>query len=414
MRAGNRQARGLIRDDRAGRFGDRARSRDDPAESRADAAARLADAAAIVAAGATILEARCAHGGSRTFLLKPRPASADPSGMPRLRSHRRDRRARAPKRRKRRNLVKFIPEGDSDFALTASNFLSRLRSDPAGHDLAPEDVAEVEQAVTEYRSALAKSLLRHTRTKQTILLKDISREKCEQVIRRWANVIRANPDLDDVKKKILRLKPRPKKLKDRKCPQNPPELMFLGTGDGVAFEAGIGNGSGVHVLQWRANSSRYAGDRETGQWRRARPDGATRMELFVDLVPMGQPIPRHPAELTGRPWYLGSFTTSRMEVHFPIPSEPMLVVYWGRWADAKGRVGRFSRTCTARVEGWTQNARPALPQGSESPRIETKVVFVQVSRSEPAALPDYAGDDGLIDGRRAIEAMEVKRLPEAA
>ena len=118
----------------------------------------------------------------------------------------------------------------------------------------------------------------------------------------------------------------------------------------------------------------------------------------------------------GRPWYLGSFTTSRMEVTYPIPSEPMLVVYWGRWADARGRVGRFSKTCTARVEGWSQTARPALPAGDENRRIETKIVYVQVSRSEPAALADHSSmpDEIFEPARRQVEALEVKQLPEAA
>lgn len=335
--------------------------------------------------------------------------------MPRLRSHRRDHRARAGKSRKRRNLVKFIPEADSDFALTAHNFMYIVRKDPAAVGLAPAQAQDVEEAVTEYRSALARSSNRLTRSQQTILRKDVAREKCEKVIRRCANIIRANPDVDEVTKKALRLKPRPARLRDRKCPQNPPMLRFVGSGDGVAQEAGIGNGSGVHVLEWWANSSRFVGDRETGKWRRARPDGAARLELFVELVPVGHAIPHHPAELMGRPWYLGSFTTSRMEVTYPIPSEPMLVVYWGRWADARGRVGRFSKTCTARVEGWSQS-RLALPTADESRRIETKIVYVQVSRSEPAALADHSGipDEIFEPARRQVEALEVKQLPEAA
>jgi len=36
------------------------------------------------------------------------------------------------------------------------------------------------------------------------------------------------------------------------------------------------------------------------------------------------------------------------------------VCYWGRWADAKGNVGPFSKTCVARVEG-DQLALPGAP-----------------------------------------------------
>jgi hypothetical protein len=35
-----------------------------------------------------------------------------------------------------------------------------------------------------------------------------------------------------------------------------------------------------------------------------------------------------------------------------MPATPMLVVYWARWADARGDVGPWSSTCEAGVEGW--------------------------------------------------------------
>ena len=50
-----------------------------------------------------------------------------------------------------------------------------------------------------------------------------------------------------------------------------------------------------------------------------------------------------------------SFTTNPIRVEFPMPKEPMLIVYWGRWADSTGEVGRWSETVIARVEGWTHS-----------------------------------------------------------
>ena len=348
--------------------------------------------------------------------------------MPRLRSHRRDHRARAPARRKYRNLVKFIPEADSDFAFTANNFLSYLRSDPAGHGLAPEDLAEIEQAVTEFRQALTALLMNRRRNPELVLRKRNARARAEEVVRRWGNIIRANPDVDASKKTLLRLKGRPERLRRGRLCDDPPVLRFMGTGDGTCGDVGIGNGSGVHVLELRSCVQSNIRHRALGIQRRMKPDGATRAEVFVELVPPGAPMPRHPAQLTGRPWYLGSFSTSRIEVRFPIPSEPMLVVYWARWADEKGNVSRFSQTCVAGWAGDAQRSRCALPAAvaGEAPRIETKVVYVQVSRSEPAALPDYGSADHALEdydaengarpdsARRPVEAVEVKRLPEQA
>jgi hypothetical protein len=47
-----------------------------------------------------------------------------------------------------------------------------------------------------------------------------------------------------------------------------------------------------------------------------------------------------------------------------VPATPMLVVYWARWADAKGATGRFCPTVTARVEGWGE-ARTGRGEGAD-------------------------------------------------
>ena len=54
----------------------------------------------------------------------------------------------------------------------------------------------------------------------------------------------------------------------------------------------------------------------------------------------------HPSQMCGGlVWYLRSHSTSRFEVAYPMMPDgrAMLVVYWGRWADARGGVGPFSR-----------------------------------------------------------------------
>lgn len=318
--------------------------------------------------------------------------------MTMLGHHRRDHRDRAPKRRRRRNLVKFIPTSDSDFAFVAENvFLPYLKGDPAAYGLSAEDVASIDKVVTEYRIALAKSLHKISRTQRTIRDKDGARKKAEEIVRRFANIVRANPDVSTSRKTLMRIKERPKTLKSRKCPKNPPMLMFKGSRDGAAFASGPGGGSGVHVLKFYDYVDN--GIRDVGTIRRAKPDGAVRLELFVDLVPPGEAIPSHPGQLSGRPWYLRSFTKSPIEVEYPIPSIPMLVVYWARWADATGEVGRFSKTCVARVEGWSASGN-ALPDASQSgvQRIETKYVLIQA----PYELPDHLNSDEVINLSRQL------------
>lgn len=338
--------------------------------------------------------------------------------MPKLRRSRRPRnhRARAPKRRKWRNLAKFIPEADSDFAHVAGNvFLAYLKRDPASYGVTADDVARIATAVAEFRAALAKSIHKFSRTQRTIMDKDVARAKAEAVVRRYANIIRANPDVSDTRKRLLRLKLRPEKLKKRECPQTPPRLQFLGSGDGVAQEAGEGNGSGVHVIRFSNGNDGgvITASSEIGLVRNARPDGAVRIELYFDMVPAGEPIPNLPGE-RGWPKYLRSFTRSPIEVEYPIPSEPMLIVYWARWANATGETSRWSQTCVARVEGWTPQ-RPALPEGAggtaiEARRIETKFVFIQA----PRELPERSESDEQFSMDRALTAAAKMLSCEAA
>ncbi len=132
----------------------------------------------------------------------------------------------------------------------------------------------------------------------------------------------------------------------------------------------------------------------------AKPHGAVRMELFVELVPVGEPIPSHPGQRSGgRLWYLRSFTTSRFEVAFPVMDDgtPMLVCYWGRWADSSGEYGPFSETCVARAEGGTGLPQFALQSGAaqgEQIRVTQVPAYLEARVTEMSsyALPHFVED----------------------
>ena len=50
----------------------------------------------------------------------------------------------------------------------------------------------------------------------------------------------------------------------------------------------------------------------------------------------------------------------------PICRVSMLVVYWGRWADAVGNVGPWSATVVSRVEGHSPHVWLPGPKGPNS------------------------------------------------
>ena len=121
---------------------------------------------------------------------------------------------------------------------------------------------------------------------------------------------------------------------------------------------------------------------------KSKPNGAVRVELFVDLVALGEKVPQFPGQyLGGRPWYLRSFTSCPMKVKHPVPPVPMLVVYWARWADAKGNVGPFCATVKARVEGWDGGGR-ALPSFTEGRERQQRIVITSAMKELPDCRPE--------------------------
>ncbi|MFG0331213.1 MAG: hypothetical protein ACF8PN_15100 [Phycisphaerales bacterium] len=239
---------------------------------------------------------------------------------------------------------KFIPDADRDFASMARVFATQIAEDPALYSLSADDAAEISAIVAAYRDALALATWPGTRTTVTIIRKDTARAKAERIIRRHANAIRIDDSIDPVAKARILVRERPKRLKRRRCPQDPPYLRF------VRSERGR-----VHVLESRAHFCAKS---------REKPHGAARLELFVELLAPGEPVPYEPGD---RPWYLRSFTTSPMRVKFPKPDAPRLVVYWARWADTRGEVGRWSPTVVAGVEGWPMEV--ATRANENEPRV---------------------------------------------
>lgn len=223
---------------------------------------------------------------------------------------------------------KFIPDSDSGFARMARVFSDATAIDPARYFLSAEDARDLGHAVSEFRHHLALASWPSTRSTRTIMEKDAARQRAERLVRKYGALIRANPQINRSAKMSVGVRERPGRLHRRECPKHAPHLRYLGSE------------RGVHLLEFRE---------QWGARSRAKPRGASRLELFIEMVEPGRAMPESPG---ARPWYLRSFTSSPMRVQFPTPAGPRMIVYWGRWADATGEVGPWSKRVVARVEGW--------------------------------------------------------------
>ena len=292
---------------------------------------------------------------------------------------------------------KFIPDADADFASMARNFAEHVSNDAAKFGLSQDEGQAIAHAVAMFFEARNANANGFTRSKATSQAKDEARALAEKLIRRAGNMIRGNDKVSSVDKIGVGVKDRPTRLRKRACPEAPPTLHF---GGASSFTFGT---PGMHVIHFfdAAVSGTIA-----------KPDGAARLELFVDLVPPGEPIPEHPGQRHGgMTWYLRSYTRSPMRVEYPKSETPMRVVYWGRWASATGETGAFSRPLVAPIEGrdWSRLVLPA-PAGADGQqgRIEQKVIITSARRE----LPDCVET---IDTLRAESSRSLPaRLPDAA
>jgi hypothetical protein len=274
---------------------------------------------------------------------------------------------------------KFIPSADLAFAQKAGGFADAVAGDPGRFGLSREQADSLRAAVTRFQELVFACQSPQGRLRSTTMQKNEARAAAERAVRGIANVVRANEAIDAVTKQLLGIRARPARLKVTTCPQEPPQLTFA-----RALHEG-GPSTPLHELTFSAIA-----------WKRgSKPDGAVRMELFVDLVLPEQPIPAHPGDnLGGRLWYLRSYTRSPIRLVPPTTRVPMRVVYWGRWADSTGNVGPFSKTAV----GWVEGGNAMMLPGGGGPRLGSGPHMQPVE-----ALPAPATSGG----RYAVALLEV-------
>lgn len=264
---------------------------------------------------------------------------------------------------------KFIPNGDGDLEEKAVQLSRAIAEDPQRFGLSQEDSDALCAAVAGYRSALRGTRNRATRCPAATQAKEAARDEAVRVIRRIMHLIRGNEKLDASARVALGLRERGNGPKKQSCPKEAPKLRFVRArheGNGIAAQ---------HELEFRAADS----------FKSARPAGAARLELFVDLIPPEEPIPDRPgANLGGRPWYLRSFTRSPIVLMPPMARVPMRIVYWARWADSAGNVGPFSATAVGWVEGGSHQRKLAPFMDIKSrPQIVDESAPVGSAEREP-------------------------------
>ena len=246
---------------------------------------------------------------------------------------------------------KFLPDAHRHFHARAEAFATTLAADPDRWGFTAERVDYIARLVMRFSDAHQKCYGKVTRTVVAIKERDARRVEAEREIRAAARMIRVDDSISEADKIALGIHERPTKLKKRRCPRTQPDMQYAGS------RWSAKKGREVHVLKFRESQATH----------KAKPRGAVRVEIFYAWIEMGEKVPRQPDE---RARYLRSYTRTPIEVEFPVPPRPMLLVYWGRWADSRGEVGPFSKTVRARPEGWCEEILEARVVTEEPKPLE--------------------------------------------
>src|SRR5947207_10781200 len=98
---------------------------------------------------------------------------------------------------------KFIPNGDMDFAQMAEGFARNLANEPGRLAVSQEESDALTAVVAKFRAALTAARGGGTRSTMATREKEVARGEAEQHIRRIANAIRANKNVDELSKMLL-------------------------------------------------------------------------------------------------------------------------------------------------------------------------------------------------------------------
>jgi len=228
----------------------------------------------------------------------------------------------------------YIPRTDEGKRTWFNNLARLVSIDPEAYDLTEEDTVNLTNLAERFAAAYQLVQQPSERTTSRVRGKNEARKLALEVFRRVAMFIKYNPAIDDDLKGPLGLHLDDPALSRLGSPQSAPTLYIVESA----------------MLRHKL---RYA-DRETPS-RAAKPAGAQRLELFVEIT-AGKP--------TGDPRnarYLRSYSKQPFWVIHDEQDGSRFATYYGRWATNTGAFGPWSAgvTLTIPTSGLAESAMSA-------------------------------------------------------
>lgn len=230
--------------------------------------------------------------------------------------------------------IRFIPRSDSEAAALMRLFANELVSRPEIYHVSPEMAEAVREAVVAFRSSLATTLNRAIRNHLSVVHKNECRAAAEQICRRVAILVRADPAVGDADKVKLGIRPRKKHISRSKAPMSYPILIPRVSGRALQVE-------------WRDFNSPD---------RKAKPAGCAMLQLFYAVADK-------PVNDLSAMQLLNVYTSNQVRLaatgmnatipgtsmSFADDGERRVVTFIARWAGPKGQPGPWSEPASVRI-----------------------------------------------------------------
>jgi hypothetical protein len=209
----------------------------------------------------------------------------------------------------------YIPPKDNNLDAWANNFSTRITATPAAFGLLAADAVVIAGLFTTWHAALLLVQNPGTKTATTVAAKNAAKLSMLGTIRTYAQQITANPGVTNANKLLLGLNLPNSAPTPIPAPSSFPQLMLVAMTPGQV------------TMTYK--------DSATGGSSKAKPFGATQMQLFlgVDTVPFSDPTL---CSLVSTP------TKSPIGVTFSPAQAGKIATFFARWMTRTGLVGPWS------------------------------------------------------------------------
>lgn len=211
-------------------------------------------------------------------------------------------------------MADYIPAKDLEFDAWGRNFSTLITADPPRFQLGIPDAQIIQDAYDDFKAALDLAVDPTTKTLVTIAAKNGLKVTATEIFRAYAQQIKANLGVVQEDKVALGLNPNVGPGGSIPAPSTHPILAITGAGPGT------------HTIEFAD---------ETTPAKRAKPPGASHMELYVMIATVT-------AESPTPCGFRGTYTKSPIMVDLSPDDIGKRATYFGRWANKKGEVGPYS------------------------------------------------------------------------